>query len=52
MCRLRVNQKGVSIEDLDTDELKYLYKMINSAGLVERRIFNKLKTDIKENNLC
>jgi hypothetical protein len=52
MCKLVVSEGNISIENLDKDEVKYLYNMINSTGLVERRIFNELKTKIKDMNLC
>lgn len=52
MCKLVVSEGNISIENLDKNEVKYLYNMINSAGLVERRIFNELKTKIKDMNLC
>ena len=43
MCKLVVSEEKISIENLDKDEVKYLYNMINNAGLLERRIFNELK---------
>lgn len=52
MCKLVVSEENFSIENLDKDEMKHLYNMINNAGLLERRIFNELKTKIKDMNLC
>lgn len=52
MCKLVVSEGNISIENLDKDEVKYLYNMINNIGLLERRIFNELKTKIKDMNLC
>ena len=48
MCKLVVSEGNISIENLDKDEVKYLYNMINNTGLLERRIFNELKTKIKK----
>ena len=52
MCKLVVSEGNISIENLSKDEVKYLYNMINNTGLLERRIFNELKTKIKDMNLC
>lgn len=52
MCKFVVSEGNISIENLDKDEVKHLYNMINNAGLLERRIFNELKAKIKDMNLC
>ena len=52
MCKLVVSDGNISIENFDKDEVKYLYNMINNAGLLERRIFYELKAKIKDMNLC
>ena len=40
---------SLTLSELSPDEIRSLYQMLSSAGLPERREFNRLSTYIKKN---